>query len=335
MSLQAYLNVKEESMKDKMDTLLHIALQKHATDIHFVQKKNECTVTLRGDFGIEPVHSSCVDKRLLNYLKFISHLDLGNGKTAQNGNFEYLFNHQYLQFRFSLIQTVDKQTAVLRILNNHEPIHIDNLSIDEHVLSTFKCWCKQDSGLVLLSGPTGSGKTTTLHALLEYIANSRKKRIVSLEDPIEIQDSSYVQLQVNEDAGFTYEYGIKELLRHDPDVLMLGEIRDPYSAKMLIRSALSGHLIFSTIHAKDCIEVLYRLQEFGIHHSDIKETLLGITSQRLFSNYQRNGKICLYEMFDQTTLSYYLKHHEVPHSYQKMETIIQQAITNKTIFYQE
>lgn len=322
-------------MKEKMDALLHIALQKHATDIHFVQKHNECRVTLRGDFGIEPVHSSCVDVRLLNYLKFISHLDLGNGKTAQNGNFEYLFHHRYLQFRFSLIQTLDKQTAVLRILNNHEPIHLETLCANQQIINTFQHWCQQDSGLVLLSGPTGSGKTTTLHALLEYIATTRKKRIVSLEDPIEIQDSSYVQLQVNEDAGFTYENGIKELLRHDPDVLMLGEIRDPYSAKMLIRSALSGHLIFSTIHAKDCTEVIYRLEEFGIKQADVQETLLGITSQRLYPTYHHDAKVCLYEMFDQQTLSYYLAHHELPKNHKTMDAILKQAIAKKQIYYQE
>ena len=318
-------------MKEKMNTLLHVMLQAQATDVHFQVKKHQLMVTMRTNAGIEPIHSSAIDQCLFNYLKFISHLDLGYGKTAQNGNFEYMYRQQRYQFRFSLLQTAEQQTAVLRILNNHAPIVLDNLTTDPSVIETFRLWCKQSAGLVLLSGPTGSGKTTTLHALLQYIAVHYKKRVVSLEDPIEIPDASFVQLQINEDSGFTYERGIKELLRHDPDVLMIGEIRDSYSARMLIRSALTGHLVFSTIHAKDCLEVLFRLQDFGISNEDITETLLGITSQRLMSNYDKSAKLCLYETFNAVDLSYYQKHHELSPTHKTMDTILQNAFQNKEI----
>ena len=156
-----------------------------------------------------PIYSAAADKSLFNYLKYIAHLDLGLGQTAQSGNFQYEFQGECLQFRFALLSTLQKQTAVLRILNNHTGICLETLSDDKKQQQIFHSWCQARNGLIVLSGPTGSGKTTTLHAMMQYIAKGGKQRVVSLEDPIEIVDDSYLQLQINEQHHFSYEEGIK------------------------------------------------------------------------------------------------------------------------------
>lgn len=318
-------------MKDKFDALLHIALQKQATDIHFVCVANVLNVTMRCADGVLPVHSAAADFRLFNYLKYIAHLDLGLGQTSQSGNFQYQFQGQQLQFRFSLLSTIEKQTAVLRILNNHTKITLETLSSDRKQLQIFERWCHSQHGLVVLSGPTGSGKTTTLHAMMQNIASRGKQRVVSLEDPIEIVDDAYLQLQINEQHHFSYEEGIKELLRHDPDVIMIGEIRDPNSARMLMRSALSGHMIFTTVHAKSCLEVIYRLREFGLRESDLEETLTGITSQRLFMAANGKERVCIYELMDQEEIKSYFSEKCIPKEHQTMEEQITKALQKGTI----
>ena len=229
-----------------------------------------------------------------------------------------------MQFLFTLISTIQKETAVLRILSNHNPLTIYDLSNDLNVVKSFEKWCMLTSGLIVLSGPTGSGKTTTLHALLSHIAKKYHKRIVSLEDPIEIIESSYLQLQVNDKADFTYEEGIKQVLRHDPDVIMIGEIRDAYSAKMLIRAALSGHLVFTTIHGGNAVEVILRFLEFDINQQELKQVLLGITSQRMFYDLNKQRKVCIYEIANKEEIEYYFENQKMAKSYQTIDEIIKQ-----------
>ena len=248
-------------MKEKFEQLLHMVERKRATDVHFTLMQHRLHVQVRGWNGLETIQNAAFDEGLFCYLKYISNLDLGNTLQPQSGNFQYEFRQELLYFRFSLLPTLEKQTAVLRVLNNHEEISLEELSMDRKQTASFLNWTKTRSGLIVLSGPTGSGKTTTLHAILKRIAKENRLHVVSLEDPIEIFDDSYLQLQINEAGGFTYEEGIKELLRHDPDVIMIGEIRDPTTARMLLRCALSGHLIFTTIHAKCCSEAIKRLLE--------------------------------------------------------------------------
>lgn len=292
-----------DNLKEQFEELIHIALLKKATDIHFVYDYRTINATIRNDEGILPLYSSIINEKLFNYIKFISNLDMGLGKTSQSGSFPYVFNGQMIQFRFSLLSTPEKQTGVLRILYNYQNLTIDNLTENKVQTSIFHKWCQNTAGLIILSGATGSGKTTTLHALLHHISSKLKKRVVSLEDPIEILDHQYLQLQVNDSYGLTYEKGLKEVLRHDPDVIMVGEVRDPIVARLLVRIALSGHLVFTTIHAKNCIEVIYRLHEFGISYDDLQEILIGITSQKLIYT-KRRERACLYEILEQDKIEY-------------------------------
>lgn len=282
-------------MQDIFHSLLQEAIKQEASDIHFTLKNDYLQIQIRGTKGIVNVKKQ-YPISLLHYLKYISHLDLGHEDKAQSGNFYHVFNGNTYFFRMSFIHTHQIDTAVLRILNNHSTLSIDNLSKKKKQNQIFKQWCNVRSGLILLSGPTGSGKTTTLHALLENIAQKNKLKVITLEDPIEIQSDSYLQLQINESIHFGYEEGIAQLLRHDPDVIMIGEVRDESTAKSLLRCALSGHMVFTTIHAKTCKEAILRLLDLGVNKNDLKEVLTALTNQRIYASKNRKGRVCVYEI---------------------------------------
>lgn len=318
-------------MIKKFHNLLHLAMNKNASDIHFSKDNTKIHATLRGKNGLEKISSDYISIELFQYLKYIANLDLNYGMSCNSTSFQFPYEGKMLQFRFSLISTIQKETGVLRILSNHKPLLINDLSDDKNTLNTLKNWCKLESGLIVLSGPTGSGKTTTLHAMLTSIAKNLSKRIVSLEDPIEIIEDSYLQLQVNEKSDFSYEEGIKQLLRHDPDVLMIGEIRDTNSAKMLIRAALSGHLVFTTIHGGNAIEVIMRFIELGININELQQVLCGITSQRIFYNPNQDRKVCIYELCTKKDIEYYFKHQKMPSNYQFIDQLVEKAYQDQKI----
>ena len=322
-------------MQEKMNQMLHLAMQHEATDIHFVVKSGIVKVSMRGLFGMEDIFCPALDLSLFHYLKYLSNLDLGNQSVPQSGNFQYKYQDELLYFRFSLLTTLQMQTAVLRILNNHEEFSLEQLTNDKKQIASFLNWTKARSGLIVFSGPTGSGKTTTLHAILHQIAKGHRLNVVSLEDPIEIFDDSYLQLQINERSNFTYEEGIKQLMRHDPDVIMIGEIRDPKSAQMLLRSALSGHLIFTTIHAKCCMEAIKRLNEFGLSNDDLLHTLSAVVSQRLYPRKSRKGRICIYEIMEQENLCYCLTQRKEKEGYQNIFQRIKEYVACDEIAYKE
>lgn len=322
-------------MKEKFDQLLYIVQKMHATDVHFTCDRMRVKVTIRGWEGLEEIHNTAFDMSLFNYLKYISNLDLGNTNLPQSGNFQHEYRGELLYFRFSLLVTLDKQTAVLRVLNNHDEITLEDLSYQKKQYNSFVNWTKTRSGLVILSGPTGSGKTTTLHAILKRIALENRLHVVSLEDPIEIYDDTYLQLQINEKNKFTYEEGIRQLMRHDPDVIMIGEIRDPITAKMLLRSALSGHLIFTTIHAKCCTEAIKRLYEFGLTKEDLQHTLTALCSQRLFVNKAKKGRVCIYEILEKEELACYFETQQVPQDHKDIFEEIQNAVEQGKITKKE
>lgn len=318
-------------MQEQLNQLIELGIQKQATDFHFVLYQNSLRVLLRGRNGMEEVHSAAIGLRLFHYLKYIANLDLGNCDKPQTGGFQLELHGQTLFFRFSLITSFDKETGVLRILNNHSRICLDDLSSEKKQTAIFRRWTRCRSGLVIFSGPTGSGKTTTLFALLDEIAKLGTAKIMTLEDPIEIHDSRFVQLAINETGGFTYEEGIRQLMRHDPDVIMIGEIRDSYSAKMAYRCALTGHMVFSSIHARNAREALKRLQELGVDKQEWQNTLTAICAQRLYMR-KNNEKerICIYEILEGTKLQSALEDKEIV-DHEDIEVKILQAVEKQLI----
>ncbi len=306
-------------MKATLINIIQKAIQMQVSDIHFVLTE-ELKIYFRDMSGIKLMPLTA-NKTLFEYLKFNANLDINGHFQSQSGAFQLTINEKQYFFRFSYIQHLSQCCGVLRILNNHPKLQMHDLTVERDVLRIFKKWITKRVGFCLFSGPTGSGKTTTVHVLLEEIAKRNQLKIVSLEDPIEIYSTSYLQLQVNEKSNFTYEEGIKHLMRQDPDVIMIGEIRDAYSAKMAFRAALSGHMVFSTIHAKSSEEALKRFIEFGINRDDIMNTLTGITNQRLFKRKSKNAKICVYEVMEEDDIQKSLMHQPTTHTTMKEKIV--------------
>ena len=286
-------------MDDLLKNLIEYAILKKASDIHFILQQNRLKIKLRTQTEMLEVYQDVWQPAFFEYLKFISRMDLTNPYTPQSGQFKVSINHHDVYCRFSMLHNNHVQTGVIRMLNTMHAIELDALSLCKYDTEFFQSLIPLRHGLVICVGPTNSGKTTTLHALLHEIAKEKKHKVVSLEDPIEIEDDSYLQLQINEGTGFTYDVGIEQLLRHDPDVICIGETRNSYTAKMVLRASLTGHFVLTSIHAKDGKECIRRLEDLGVSKQDLLSVCTAIISQRLYSNGDK--KVCIYEIMDQKT----------------------------------
>lgn len=288
-------------MEKRLKAILRLAVKHNASDIHFQTKGDEVEITMRIDNVPRKVKSVIGDDKLIRYLQYLSNLDIGNLTKPQTGQFEMEIDGNILSLRFAIINSFAKTDGVLRILNSNLKINADNLSYLKNQNSYFKKLLTYDNGLILFSGPTGSGKTTTLYSLLNSISDCS---IYTIEDPIEVYSEKYVQLQINEALGFDYEAGIKQVLRHDPDIIMIGEIRDDKAAKMALRAANTGHLVLSTIHASSASSCISRMVDLGVNENYLYEMLLCLVNQKMIINKQ-NKKQVLYEIMDKTEIEYF------------------------------
>ncbi len=238
-------------------------------------------------------------QRLIVYIKFKSHMNLNVSKSPQSSALNMMFNNQLMRIRVSTLPSFDSESIVLRINHHQFEEEVEHLLLFKEKSEIFINCLQQSNGLVLITGPTCSGKTTLTYSLL----NRFKKQglsIVTIEDPVEHYEQGFVQLQVNENAGVNYDSGVKEILRHDPDIIFIGEIRDEYTAKSAIRAALTGHLVISTMHASNALKALYRFIEFGLSIIDLEQTFLLVTNQRL-TVYQNSKKI-IFEYLSQNKI---------------------------------
>lgn len=319
-------------MEELLYSLIQLAIEHKASDIHFIVKQNHMDIQFRNDQGMERINQDIWNKDVFEYMKFIAGFDLTNPLCPQSGQFALKIHTKEVYCRFSVIVNQTIQTGVLRLLRTSPSMSIDQLTQNHKSVSFLKSLTNCRQGLVIFSGPTNSGKTTTLHAILHEIACKDQYNVISLEDPIEIEDELYLQLQINETMGFTYEKGIEELLRHDPDVILIGETRNAYTAKMVIRAALTGHMVFTTLHAKNTLESLHRLLDFGLSEYDLKNTLTAVISQRLYKTTDIFRKECVYEILDAKALDYAIKKREYPKEHRKLEDEIQNAVEQGYIF---
>lgn len=316
-------------MQKKLDHLISFAIAKHTSDIHFIQEKDTLQIQFRTENGMEDIYQDIWTKEFFEYLKFISKFDLTNPFIPQSGQFQIQNQDKPIFCRFSIIVNKDVQTGVLRILNTNLNLRIEDLTSNTKHIEYLKSICQFRQGLVISIGPTNSGKTTTLHALLHEIALQKRYKIVSLEDPIEIEDPEYLQLQINAAQGFTYEKGIEELLRHDPDIIFIGETRNAYTAKMVIRAALTGHLVFTTLHATNGLEAILRLQDFGIPLFDLQTTLTTLLSQRLY--HTKGGKTCVYEILSKSEIQELIETKKYPEQSKQLYQEIEQALASGSV----
>lgn len=318
------LDIGVIKMDDLLKNLIEYAILKKASDIHFILQQNRLKIKLRTQTEMLEVYQDIWQPAFFEYLKFISRMDLTNPYTPQSGQFKVCINHHDVYCRFSMLHNNHVQTGVIRMLNTMHAIELDALSLCKYDTEFFQSLIPLRHGLVICVGPTNSGKTTTLHALLHEIAKEKKHKVVSLEDPIEIEDDSYLQLQINEGTGFTYDVGIEQLLRHDPDVICIGETRNSYTAKMVLRASLTGHFVLTSIHAKDGKECIRRLEDLGVSKQDLLSVCTAIISQRLYSNGDK--KVCIYEIMDQKTLDYVVRYGKYPQNFKTLSSKITEGI---------
>ena len=310
-------------MEERLLALLRLALKYNATDIHFDMHYQDVVIEMRIDGLCHRVKSKFEDYKLIRYLQYLANLDVGNIMTPQTGQFEMEVDGNLLSLRFAVISKLNYTNGVLRILNSKLRVSADNLSGIPGQNAYFRSLLNKDSGLVLFSGPTGSGKTTTLYSLLKSVKN---RKIYTIEDPIEIYHDGFIQLSVNEAMNFDYGEGIKQILRHDPDIIMIGEIRDEKAAKMAVVAANTGHLVLSTIHTSRASGCISRLVELGVSEDHVYENLLSLANQRMLINVKNKQKVVLYEIMDRQQIAYFRTNHCVSDDFLSVEKQIAKGV---------
>lgn len=258
------------------------ALEIKATDIHFISDNKYCNIKMRINDQLVPYKEIKHEfyERLVLYLKFMSNMNLNISKSPQSSAINIKINNNLMRIRISTLPSYDSESIVLRINHHQYNGQVGSLLLEPEKEKIFLKYLNQNNGLILLTGPTCSGKTTLTYNLL----NQLKKQglsIVTIEDPVENYETGLVQLQVNENAGVNYDTGVKEILRHDPDIIFIGEIRDAHTAKSVIRASLTGHVVISTMHSTSALKALFRLLEFGLSRMDLEQTLMLVANQRL------------------------------------------------------
>lgn len=259
------------------------ALDLNSSDIHFEPNENYLEVRCRVDGIMTRIERLPVkiQSAVASRLKLMARLDIGEKRLPQDGRIDYRIGNRDLDMRVSTLPGVLGESIVLRILDRSDlAISLLDLGMPESILKNYSKAITQPHGLILITGPTGSGKTTTLYATLEKI-HDEKHKIVTVEDPVEYQLDGITQIQVNAQIGLSFASGLRSIVRQDPDILMIGEIRDHETAEIAIESALTGHLVFSTLHTNDAAGAVTRMQDMGVESYLISSSLLAIQAQRL------------------------------------------------------
>ena len=272
-----------------VDTIVYNAMESRASDIHIETRDTEVQVKYRIDGAlyqkVDPIDLA-YHQTLISRIKVMSELDIAERRVPQDGRFRVRYKGRTVDFRVSIMPTVHGEDAVIRILDKEQineefkNLDLNVVGFDPEDLRKFRRYIAEPYGMVLVTGPTGSGKTTTLYAALNEIRNEEDK-IITIEDPVEYQLHGITQIPVNEKKGLTFARGLRSILRHDPDKIMVGEIRDEETAQIAIQSALTGHLVFTTVHANNVIDVIGRFLNMGVEPYNFVSSLNCVLAQRL------------------------------------------------------
>jgi general secretion pathway protein E len=268
---------------------LYDALKLEASDIHLETTAAGLAIKYRIDGVLTHVGSlqgTEQAEQVLSRIKVMSELDIAERRIPQDGRFKVSVRGREVDFRVSIMPSIFGEDAVLRLLDKQalsdqiKGLRLENLGFDEHDIATLRRLSNEPYGMVLVTGPTGSGKTTTLYAAITEI-NHGQDKIITIEDPVEYQLAGVLQIPVNEKKGLTFARGLRSILRHDPDKIMVGEIRDAETAQIAVQSALTGHLVFTTVHANNVFDVIGRFMHMGVDPYNFVSALNGILAQRL------------------------------------------------------
>jgi type IV pilus assembly protein PilB len=272
-----------------VDTTIFNALERRASDIHIETRDAEVVIKYRIDgvlhYAMPPIakdwHSTIISR-----IKVMSELDIAERRIPQDGRFRVRYKGRLIDFRVSIMPTIHGEDAVLRVLDKEsmseqfKKLSLEVVGFSDTDLVRFRRYIKEPYGMVLVTGPTGSGKTTTLYAALSEIQNDEDK-IITIEDPVEYQLKGVTQIPVNDKKGLSFARGLRSILRHDPDKVMVGEIRDQETAQIAINAALTGHLVFTTVHANNVLDVLGRFLNMGVEPYNFVSALNCVLAQRL------------------------------------------------------
>jgi type IV pilus assembly protein PilB len=272
-----------------VETVIFTALERRASDIHIEARDSEVAVKYRIDgvlqHAMQPIakewHSTVISR-----IKVLSDLDIAERRVPQDGRFRVKYKGRYIDLRVSIMPASHGEDAVLRVLDKEtlsekfQSLNLDVVGFSQEETRRFRRYIREPYGMVLVTGPTGSGKTTTLYAAINEIKTDEDK-IVTIEDPVEYQLRGITQIPVNEKKGLTFARGLRSILRHDPDKIMVGEIRDQETAQIAIQSALTGHLVFTTVHANNVTDVIGRFINMGVEPYNFVSALNCIMAQRL------------------------------------------------------
>lgn len=269
-------------MHELLIQLITEALNRKGEDIYLMPLPDRYDLSIRTNGS--PSHfrylKSSIADQLINHVKFKANMQVGERRKPQSGSMDLTLGEETLPLRISTISNFKGQESM--VIRLHFQVQLGkNAFINATHYRLLESWLLQKSGLLLFSGPVASGKTTTMYHLLDDRFRRFPGQVITMEDPVELIDPRYLQAEINPQAGISYDVLIKSALRHHPDILLIGEVRDEETARMMIRAALTGHLVLATIHAKDTKGVLNRLLELGVSPQQLIQSLLGVSSQRL------------------------------------------------------
>ena len=275
-----------------VNLMLTQAIKEDSTDIHIEPGKNEVNIRIRIDGVLVKIMSPPITSLngMITRIKILSKLNIAEHRLPQDGRMRLKMGDQEIDVRVSILPTIHGEKAVLRLLGSGgKELNLSNLGFPDNKLTTFKKWIAQPYGMVIISGPTGSGKSTTLYAALQEIKNETIN-ITTVEDPVEYQVPGINQIQVHDSIGLSFSTALRSILRQDPDVLLIGEIRDEETADIAVKFSMTGHLVFSTVHANDAPSTISRLLDLGIPPFLLGSSLNLIMAQRLIRTIDTNEK---------------------------------------------
>ncbi len=268
---------------------LYDALKSGASDVHLESNPKGLVIKYRIDGVLAPVKTvegTDIAEQVVSRIKVISELDIAERRVPQDGRFRASNKGREIDFRVSIMPSVFGEDAVLRILDKRaltdelRGLTLEQLGFEPEMIARLRDLSREPHGMLLATGPTGSGKTTTLYAVISEVNNGRDK-IITIEDPVEYQLAGVLQIPVNEKKGLTFARGLRSILRHDPDRIMVGEIRDPETAEIAVQSALTGHLVYTTVHANNVFDVIGRFMHMGVDTFNLASALNAVLAQRL------------------------------------------------------
>jgi type IV pilus assembly protein PilB len=291
-----------ESIISFVDEIIYYALRERATDVHIEPQETQARVRFRVDGNLREMvtYSKKLHRAFISRLKIISNLNIAESRFPQDGRFSMSIGSQTANFRFSSIPSQYGEKAVVRILafsGKKTMLTMDKMMMSQNVLQPMKRLIKNPNGIIFVTGPTGSGKTTTLYAALHEI-NNAGLNISTIEDPVEIQLAGVTQTQVNAHIDLKFSTVLRALLRQDPDVILVGEIRDLETAKIATEAALTGHIVFATLHTNTAAQAIVRLMEIGVESYMVAPSVIGVLSQRLAARICESCKEAYYPSRD-------------------------------------